>query len=256
MAPELLCGPRGASDSLGGGTEDGPAWCIHAHHITPLPVQDADPCLRPGKLGHFLEEAFRAWLARNETHRLRLKGAINSYEEILAAPFATQQIALTAVYLERSRELFVSSSELLEGSNSKKDRVARDIAKALKEAIDSSSRLGPDEKKRLSDSLDTNRGKISDLFRKTFRESLLELYERADLEVDEEKLGEFIAERNKVIHGNYDASAEGAWKNIRLARYGLNLLEKLMLRLLQYEGEYYDRANDETVLLPEGHPSL
>lgn len=87
MAPELLCGPRGASDSLGGGTEDGPAWCIHAHHITPLPVQDADPCLKPGKLGHFLEEAFRAWLAR----------------------------------------------------------------------------------------------KISDLFRKTFRESLLELYERADL---------------------------------------------------------------------------
>jgi hypothetical protein len=92
-----------------------------------------------------------------------------------------QQIALTAVYLERFRELFVSSSELLEGSNGKKDRVARDIAKALKEAIDSSSRLGPDEKKRLSDSLDTNRGKISDLFRKTFRESLLELYERADL---------------------------------------------------------------------------
>lgn len=74
--------------------------------------------------------------------------------------------------------------------------------------------------------------------------------------MDEEKLGEFIAERNKVIHGNYDASAEGAWKNIRLARYGLNLLEKLMLRLLRYEGEYYDRANDETVLLPEGHPSL
>jgi hypothetical protein len=166
---------------MGGGTEDGPAWCIHAHHITPLPVQDADPCLKPGKLGHFLEEAFRAWLARNETHRLRLKGAINSYEEILAAPFAMQQIALTAVYLERFRELFVSSSELLEGSNGKKDRVARDIAKALKEAIDSSSRLGPDEKKRLSDSLDTNRGKISDLFRKTFRESLLELYERADL---------------------------------------------------------------------------
>ena len=74
--------------------------------------------------------------------------------------------------------------------------------------------------------------------------------------MDEEKLGEFIAERNKVIHGNYDASAEGAWKNIRLARYGSNLLEKLMLRLLRYEGEYYDRTNDETVLLPEGHPSL
>ena len=84
----------------------------------------------------------------------------------------------------------------------------------------------------------------------------MELYDKADLEVDEEKLGEFIAERNKVIHGTYDASAEGAWKNIRLAWYGLNLLEKLLLRLLRYEGEYYDRANDQTVLLPEGHPSL
>jgi hypothetical protein len=239
-----------------GKTEDGPVWCIHANQITPLPIQEADPCLRPGKLGHFLEVAFRAWLARNETERLRLKGAINSYKEILAAPFATQQIVLTAVYLERFRELFVGSSELLEGSNSKKDRVARNMAKTLKEAIDSSSRLNPGEKLRLSDSLDTNRGKISDLFRKTFRESLLELYERADLDVDEEKLREFIAGRNKVIHGTYDASAEGAWKNVRLARYGLNLLEKLLLRLLRYEGEYYDRANDETVLLPEGHPSL
>jgi len=239
-----------------GETKDGPAWCIHAQNVTPLPVQDADPCLRPGSLGRFLEGAFRAWLARNETERLRLKGAINSYKEILAAPFATQQIALTAVYLERFRELFVGSSELLGGSKTRRENVAKEMAKALKEAINYSSRLNPDEKKLLSNSLDTNRGKISDLLRKTFRESLLELYDRADLEVDEEKLGEFIAERNKVIHGTYDASAEGAWKNVRLARYGLNLLEKLLLRLLGYEGEYYDRANDETVWLPEGHPSL
>jgi hypothetical protein len=25
---------------------------------------------------------------------------------------------------------------------------------------------------------------------------------------------------------------------------------------LRYEGEYYDRATDETVWLPEGHPSF
>jgi hypothetical protein len=239
-----------------GETEDGLAWCIHAQDVTPLPVQDADPCLRPGSLGRFLEAAFRAWLARNETERLRLKGAINSYKEILAAPFATQQIALTAVYLERFRELFVGSSELLGGSKTRKENVAKEMAEALKEAINSSSRVNPTEKKLLSNSLDTNRGKIRDLLRKTFKESLLELYDRADLEVDEEKLSEFVAERNKVIHGTYDASAEGAWKTDRLARYGLNLLEKLLLRLLQYEGEYYDRANDKTVWLPEGHPSL
>jgi hypothetical protein len=238
-----------------GETEDGPAWCIHAHHITPLPVQDANSCLGPGKIGHFLEKAFRAWLARNETERLRLIGAINSYKEILAAPFATQQIALTAVYLERFRELFVGSSELLGGSKTRRENVAKEMAKALKEAINNSSRLNPAEKELLSNSLDTNRGKIRDLLRKTFKESLLELYDRADLEVDEGNLSEFIAERNKVIHGTYDASAEGAWKTDRLARYGLNLLEKLLLRLLQYEGEYYDRANDEAVWLPEGHPS-
>jgi hypothetical protein len=144
----------------------------------------------------------------------------------------------------------------LGGSKTKRDKVAKEMAEALKEAINSSSRLDPDEKKLLSNSLDTNRGKIRDLLRKTFRESLLELYDRADLEVDEGKLGEFITERNKVIHGTYDASAEGAWKNDRLARYGLNLLEKLLLRLLWYEGEYYDRANDETIWLPEGHLSL
>lgn len=57
-----------------------------------------------------------------------------------------------------------------------------------------------------------------------------------------------------MIHGTYDASAEGAWKTDWLARYGLNLLEKLLLRLLQYEGEYYDRANDETVWLRRAIP--
>jgi hypothetical protein len=160
------------------------------------------------------------------------------------------------VYLERFRELFVGSSELLGGSETRSENVAKEMAEALKDAINSSSRLDPDEKKLLSNSLNTNRGKIKDLLRKTFRESLLELYDSADLEVDEGKLSEFIAERNKVIHGTYDASAEGAWKAHRLAWYGLNLLEKLLLRLLHYEGEYYDRANDETVWLPEGHPSL
>jgi hypothetical protein len=126
----------------------------------------------------------------------------------------------------------------------------------LKGTINSSSRLEPAEKDLLSNSIDTNRAKVKDLLRKTFREPLLELYDRADLEVDEGELGEFIAERNRVIHGTYDASAERAWKTDRLARYGLNLLEKLLLRLLRYEGEYYDRAKGETVWLPEGHPSL
>ena len=239
-----------------GETEEGPVWCIHAQDVTPLPVEERDPCLRPGNLRRFLEGAFRAWLARNGTERLRLKCAINSYKEILAAPFATQQIALTAVYLERFRELFVGSSELLRESKTRRENVAKEMTEALKETINSSSRLEPAEKDLLSNSIDTNRGKVKDLLRKTFRESLLELYDRADLEVDEGELGEFIAERNRVIHGTYDASAEGAWKTDRLARYGLSLLEKLLLRLLRYEGEYYDRANGERVWLPEGHPSL
>jgi hypothetical protein len=161
------------------------ARCTHAQDVTQLPVQDADPCLRPGSLGRFLEGAFRAWLARNETERLRLKAAMNSYKEILAAPFATQQLALTAVYLERFKELFVGSSELLGGSKTSKENVVKEMAEALIEAINYSSRLNPTEKKLLSNSLDTNRGKIRDLLRKTFRESLLELYARADLEVDE-----------------------------------------------------------------------
>jgi hypothetical protein len=238
-----------------GVTEDGPVWCIQASDITPLPIQEADSCLKHGSIGRFLKGSFRAWLARDEIERRRLKGVINSYRVILAVPFAPQQIVLTAVYLERFRQLFVGRSELLEGSK-KREKVTKEMARALKEAISSSSRLEPAEKELLRNSLDTNRGKISDLLRKSFRESILELYRRADLEVDEEKLRQFIRVRNEVIHGTYDGGAEGAWRNIQQARYGLNLLEKLLLRLLRYEGEYYDRTNGETVLLPEGHPSL
>jgi len=239
-----------------GETEGGEAWCIHAREVTPLPVQERNSCLIPSDLRRFLEGAFRAWLARDETGRFRLMGAISSYKDILAASFAIQQIALTAVYLERFREHFIGSSELLEGSENRRKNVAKEMTEALQKAIVSSNRLEPPEKDLLTDYLNKNRAKARDLLRKTFRDSLMELFYKADLEVDEKELGAFIAERNQVLHGYYDASAAGTWKTDRLARYGLNLLEKLILRLLWYEGYYYDRLHHDTVLLPKGNPTF
>lgn len=47
------------------------------------------------------------------------------------------------------------------------------------------------------------------LFRKSFKESLLELHDKADLPVDAAKVGESIRQRDLVLHGSWDGSGAG-----------------------------------------------
>jgi hypothetical protein len=70
----------------------------------------------------------------------------------------------------------------------------------------------------------------------------MELYSRARLPVDQEELRTFIGYRNEVVHGYWDPGPEGAMRAHRLADYGTNLLEKLILRFFGYDGPYYDRT--------------
>ncbi len=81
----------------------------------------------------------------------------------------------------------------------------------------------------------------------------MELYEKSDLEVNSEELGRFIRERNAVIHGSWDSGRGGTLETYRLAEYGLNLLEMLLLRLFEYEGEYYDRTSGSIQYFPAGN---
>jgi hypothetical protein len=167
---------------------------------------------------------------------------------MLTAAFATQQIALTAVYLERLRELVVGGSELLPVTstftNSQRERVESELRAGLREVIDRSSKLDEDQKKTLQESLKSNSGKIRDVLRKSFKDSLLELYDRADLSVDRSELSGFIKERDNIIHGTWDASPDASIRTYYWARYGLNLLERLMLRFFGYDGRYWDRVTD------------
>jgi hypothetical protein len=80
------------------------------------------------------------------------------------------------------------------------------------------------------------------VLRKSFKDSLLELYDRADLSVDRSVLSGFIRERDNIIHGTWDASRDASIQTYYWAEYGLNLLERLMLRFFGYEGQYWDRV--------------
>ena len=71
---------------------------------------------------------------------------------------------------------------------------------------------------------------------------MLELYRRAGLEVDEADLKEFIRERDLTIHGGWDASRQGGMDSYRWSEYGINLIERLVLRFFIYEGDYYART--------------
>lgn len=234
-----------------GQTAAGPLWGSRAHDVTTLPVQEHRTCLPRSTpvLGAFLSRAWESWQYFDETRQARLRGVARLYQRMLSATYATVTIALTAMYLERFRELVVGSSELLpvgpSFSKSKRDRVASNLRKSLRAAIDENSNLDDDQKAALKTSLAENPAKIQDLFRRSFRESLLELYDRAGLEVDEAELKEFVQERDRTIHGGWDASRAGGMKSHHWSEYGINLIERLVLRFFAYEGEYYNRTTAE-----------
>jgi hypothetical protein len=237
-----------------GETNLGPVWQIqNTRLVTPLNDNYVASCIsRVVPLEHFLQHAWRAWENHSEERRARLRGAINFYADMLSATFPTQSLAFTTMYLERFRELFVGDSELLGGSKSRKKKIASELREALRESIASSQKLSDSEKDTLHESLRRNPGKVNDLFRKSFRESLLELCDMFDLNVDEKELGEFIEQRDTVLHGSWDSGPGGTLETYRLAQYSLNLLEMLLLRLFEYEGKHFNRVDLSTQDFPPG----
>ena len=210
-------------------------------------------CLEP-----FLRRAWESWLELSEDQRQRLVGVVNVYQEMLAVPFPIQRIALTAMFMERFRELVLGSSELLpitDNFSKNKWRSAVDeLRRGLKEVIVSNRYLDDAQREVLRQSLEANPGKVQDLFRKTFKESLLELYAKADLEVDEGELKKYVDERNAVLHGTWVSDVEGGTNTFLVAEYGLGLLERLVLRFFGYEGLFYDRAQGNDRHLAKGKP--
>jgi hypothetical protein len=232
-----------------GEAEGGRVWCIQAVAVDPLPSSTVATCLRHDYLDSlepFLTRACESWLSLGDQQQKRLRGVVNAYRQMLTAAFATQQVALTAIYLERLRELVVGGSELLPVTKvftkSKRNKVESELRAGLRDVIDRSTKLDADQKETLKQSLESNSGNIRDVMRKSFKDSLLELYDRADLSVERSLLSGFIRERDNIIHGTWDASRDNSMRTYYWAEYGLNLLERLMLRFFGYEGYYWDRV--------------
>jgi hypothetical protein len=235
-----------------GETEGGPVWCIRAGVVDPFPSSTITTCLRHDSLDSlepFLTRAWESWLLLGAQQQRRVRGVVNAYRQMLTAAFATQRVALVAIYLERLRELVVGGSELLPVTEtftkSQLQKVESELRGGLREAIDSSTKLDEDQKKKLKQSLASNPGKIRDMLRKSFKDSLLELYDRAGLFVDSSVLNDFIRQRDSIIHGIWDASLEGSMQTSYWAEYGLSLLERLVLRFFRYEGLYWDRVTED-----------
>jgi hypothetical protein len=243
-----------------GETDSGTVWNIQTTRlITPLDTEHVESCVSKSvPLERFLQYGWRAWRNLDEERRTRLRGAVNFYTDVLSATFPTQKLALTTMYLERFRDLMFGSSTLLEAINEDQKKVdtkklSKKVRGALRDSIDQNEGLSTGEKEQLIEAVNkVGGGQVNGLFRKTLKESLLELYERADLVVDPVELGRFIRERDTVIHGSWDSGRGGTLKTYRLAEYGLNLLEMLLLRLFEYEGKYYNRTSISIEELPAG----
>lgn len=243
-----------------GETETSQVWGITASAGgARLPSEERKSCVPNYCLGPFLKRAWEAWLELTETQRLRLTGVVNVYQDMLAAQYPIQKIALTAMFLERFRELVLGSSELLQTlanfSKNKRQKAVNDLRKDLKKSIASNRHLDDSQKDVLRQSLEANPVKVQDLFRKTFKDSLLELYVRADLEVDKGKLDEYIKHRNFVLHGTWDSDVKGGTDTFMIAEYGLELLERLVVRFFGYEGPFYERTRGADGYLARGEPN-
>ncbi len=243
-----------------GKAETGKVWSITASAGgARLPAEEEESCIPNYCLEPFLRRAWESWLELSDTQRLRLKGVVNVYQDMLAARFAIQRVALTAMFLERFRELVVGSSELLQTTdtfgNNKRRNAVKELREDLKEAITSNNHLDDAQKEVLRQSLKANPGKVQDLFRKTFKDSLLDLYAKADLEVDECQLKEYIKHRNFVLHGTWDSDVKGGTDTFLVAEYGLELLERLVVRFFGYEGPFYERTRGADGYLAKGEPN-
>jgi hypothetical protein len=124
------------------------------------------------------------------------------------------------MYLERFRDLMLGSSTLLEevdgdqkidGEQKKVqvDTMAKRVRGVLRDVIQQNEDHSVDEEHRLVEATNEVRaGHINGLFHKTCTESLLELYEGADLEVDPGQLSRFTRERDKVVHSSWGSGLE------------------------------------------------
>jgi hypothetical protein len=197
-----------------GETSQGTVWRIYGDQlITPLNESNAQSCVNGVvALQHFLQHAWKAWQDHDEGRRERLRGAVSFYSDVLTTTFATQRLAFTTMYLEQFRDLMIGSSTLLEEVNEDEkkldaNKVAKKVRSVLRDAIKHSEDLSDDEKHQLVEAANkVGAGQVNNLFRKTFREALLELFERADLQADPEELSNFI--RNAIglytAHGTAD----------------------------------------------------
>ncbi|MDP9478157.1 MAG: hypothetical protein M3R38_21165 [Actinomycetota bacterium] len=237
-----------------GETERGGTWGLAACEVTLPPIQVQQTCLPRSvdALEPFLKGAWQQWLEFDEREKGRMRGVVNLYRLMLSTTFPIERIALTAMYLERFRELVLGNDTVLEQIDAKEkgfdeDKVAKMLRNVLNDLVGFVAGLDHDDRGKLRRAIDgIGGGHVSCLFRPSFQRSLMELYGRARLPLpDRDELKTFIDERNAVVHGYWNPSPENALPSHRLAEYGTNLLEKLILRFFRYDGPYYDRTIGE-----------
>lgn len=237
-----------------GETANGGVWGLAACEVTLPPIEARQTCLprSTDALEPFLKGAWQQWLNFDEREKGRMRGVVNLYRLMISTTFPIERIALTAMYLERFRELVQGNETVIDKINAEEEKVDPEkVAKLLKGMLEALPDLltgfTRQDRTIFKEAVGSiSGGNVQGLFRPTFARSLRDLYKKAHLPVDRGELRDFINERNSVIHGSWDSSAEGTMRTDSWAEYGTNLLEKLILRFFQYEGDYYDRISSNT----------
>lgn len=82
-------------------------------------------------------------------------------------------------------------------------------------------------------------GKINDLLRRSFKRQIRDILGQYNIEYNNSKLTDFINARNDVIHAKGEMELDALMDGFQI---GLVLLEKLLRKLLNYDGPYLDKS--------------
>ncbi len=207
---------------------------------------------------NFLERTYDTYLARKAQYQLD-RGTIDAYLDAKAeGDFLEMRGAKLAIAMERLKSVYLdaqTSIEIVSNDNSVSEYIIdynsfkqyrKEIEELLKSSLDE-KQIEPSKRGKIYKN-------ISCINRTSFEDILRSLWKNISLNLDDTSISLFVNSRNSLVHrGKFSCQIikekDGTFSNEPIKEYLflVNILDKTILKILGYNGSYYNyykRLND------------
>lgn len=185
---------------------------------------------------NFIDRAFHSYQSLTKKQQKALRNAIESYCEAVEIRIPPAPLKLTARSFEALIKAFLDEKDLMYSVPSLDLRAK--LFDLLKEFIDLLKQHDPNIATEFNERLS---GKIENLLRRPFKVTLAKILDKylvvTGNPYDSSWVREFVNARDDAVHGR-----EMSPKHYEAWLKGNNLLEKLLMKILNYRGPYVERV--------------